>query len=215
MIFRYLLQIFNIIIVNCIIINIYLDIQTVSNLLWLLPYLIINSIVMIFMCISLFIKPKDVNISPAVFLLVLIISNSSIFTTYLFGLFPNPNRNIFLITLGSILNLAILPFYLTGVLTLGKRLTVLPEANSLQTHGIYSISRHPLYLTYVYWFIVQTLILQTIPIFIFSLLQICMIIARANLEEAILQKNFPEYQEYKKEVYWLGRRSLFLQLLNK
>jgi protein-S-isoprenylcysteine O-methyltransferase Ste14 len=48
--------------------------------------------------------------------------------------------------------LATLPLYLVAVLTLGRNLTVLPEANALQTRGVYALSRHPLYAIYILWY---------------------------------------------------------------
>jgi len=113
-----------------------------------------------------------------------------------------------LVSIGKILYLVILPFYLTAVLSLGKRLTVLPEAISLQTGALYRFSRHPIYFSYVYWFVIQNVIFQSWAVVIVSIVQIILVIIRARYEEKILDRNFPEYREYRKRVWWIGRSIL-------
>ncbi len=103
---------------------------------------------------------------------------------------------------------AAIPFYVAAVINLGKNLSVLPEAGTLQTGGVYRFSRHPLYSTYIYWYLIQITILQSWVIVGLSMIQITLQIIRARSEERILEKNFPEYAGYKREVWWVGKNLL-------
>lgn len=123
------------------------------------------------------------------------------------GLFSNlqrSNPNSGLLFWGTVLSLTIYPLYFVGLITLGYNLTILPEANSLNTKGIYSISRHPLYLCYIVWYVLQNLICQTWIMVFISIIQITLVVIRAKYEERILEKNFSEYKEYKQNVRWIG-----------
>jgi protein-S-isoprenylcysteine O-methyltransferase Ste14 len=39
-----------------------------------------------------------------------------------------------------------------------------------------------------------------------SIIQIALLVLRAKYEEKILEKNFPEYKEYRATVGWIGRK---------
>ncbi|MDR2357388.1 MAG: DUF1295 domain-containing protein [Oscillospiraceae bacterium] len=108
---------------------------------------------------------------------------------------------------GALLNLLSMPFYICAVLTLGRGFSILPEANILRVRGIFKFSRHPLYLTYMFWAATQILIYQTWSIIIFSAIQISLYVIRAKSEENLLERTFPEYSEYKRSVMWFGRRA--------
>jgi len=183
------------------------QVKTTENLIWSIPYIISNCAVMFFLLLSLLKKPKDVNESLPMFLIA-VLSTNFFFFIILFGrLFPMGPQNQMLINIDKYMHLLALPFYIWGVITLGRRLTVLPEANSLQTHGAYHFSRHPLYACYIYWFVLQNLTYQTWSCLILSVVQISLIVIRAKYEEKILEKNFPEYIAYKRTVWWIGRFS--------
>jgi protein-S-isoprenylcysteine O-methyltransferase Ste14 len=115
------------------------------------------------------------------------------------------NPNMLVASVGMLLSIALIPFYVAAIISLGKNLTVLPEANELNTRGIYSISRHPLYSCNIYWFFTNILIYQSKVIMFTSIVQAIFQIIRAKNEEKILEKNFPEYDDYKKKVWWIGR----------
>jgi protein-S-isoprenylcysteine O-methyltransferase Ste14 len=172
-------------------------------MIFIFPYIFKNLLGGYFLICSFFQKAKDVDDSNLTNVISIFATNLSIFI----GLFNNlqsTNPNPHLLFLGTVLSLAILPFYFVGLITLGHNLTILPEANSLTTKGIYSISRHPLYLCYIAWYVLQNLICQTWIMVFVSIVQIVLQILRAKYEEKILEKNFPEYKEYKKTVGWIG-----------
>ena len=176
----------------------------IGFLFFIFPY-VLRSLLTVYLLIhSLFQKAKDIDDSNLITLISLIGTDLSVFL----GIFINlqtPNPNSSLLILGAVLSLALFPFYFSGLITLGYNLTVLPEANSLNTKGIYSISRHPLYLCYIVWFVLQNLLFQTWIMVFVSIIQIAALVLRAKYEEKILEKNFPEYKEYRKTVGWIGR----------
>jgi protein-S-isoprenylcysteine O-methyltransferase Ste14 len=175
----------------------------INFIIFIFPYVFKDLLAGCFLIHSFFQKAKDVDDSNLAILISVFATNLSIFV----GLFNNlqeANPNSSLIYLGTVLSLTIIPFYFVGLFTLGHNLTILPEANSLNTKGIYSISRHPLYLCYIVWYVLQNLICQTWIMVFVSVIQIALQIVRAKYEEKILEKNFPEYKGYKETVWWIG-----------
>ena len=170
---------------------------------FIFPYVLRDLLGGYFLIHSLFQKAKDVDDSNLTTLISVFVSNLSIFVGLFFN-FQTTNPNLILLFWGTVLSLIILPFYFTGLITLGYNLTILPEANSLNTKGIYSISRHPLYLCYIVWYMLQNLICQTWIMVFISIIQIALQVLRAKYEEKILEKNFSEYKEYKETVWWIG-----------
>lgn len=172
--------------------------------LWALTPIISNIVIIYFLTITLFKKPSDSDERFSSFIIGVISSNLP-FVVAVIGLkYSLGQVNYSLISLGITLQMLAYPFYIYSVLSLGKRLTILPEANGLQVNGAYAFSRHPLYAVYIYWYIVQNLYFQTWTAIILSAIQICLVIIRAKREEKILEKNFPEYLDYKKRVLWFG-----------
>jgi len=174
---------------------------------------------MFFLTISLFKKPKEIDQSLTIFFVSVLSSSLPITVAYASEYLPFSVRAVAyagqlytvtvidhsFVTVGKILYVLIMPFYLVAVFNLGKRLTVLPEAIALQTKGLYRVSRHPIYFSYIYWYTVQNLIFQSWAVLILSMIQIVLVVIRARFEEKILEKNFPEYGEYRKKVWWIGK----------
>lgn len=177
-----------------------------SFIIFVLPYLLSNSMLLIMLLRSSRLRPLKVDQSNVVFIVSLLASNGYI----ILGFLNLPLRGVYydkeLALLASLFDLLAIPFYLQAVLNLGKNLTILPEANKLKTTGIYSFTRHPLYITYIYWDIMQVFILQSWLIGGLSILDIGMQVFRAKREEIILQREFPEYNEYRRKVGWIGRK---------
>lgn len=174
--------------------------------IFIFPYVFMNIINVYLLFHSLFNKSKDIDDSNLVSIIAILGTNLSIFA----GLFININTsvpNIIILYLVIFLRLATMPIYIIGVITLGYNLSILPEANTLNTKGIYSISRHPLYFCYIIWFVSQIFIYQSWVLAILSIIQCILIVLRAKYEERILEKNFPEYKEYKETVSWIGRKA--------
>jgi protein-S-isoprenylcysteine O-methyltransferase Ste14 len=172
--------------------------------IFILPYVLRNLINIYFLTYSLFNKAKDIDDSNLTTIVSLLGTNLTVFVGLFINLY-NPNPDVYLSTVGSLLSLAVYPFYFAALITLGRNFTVLPEANSLNTKGVYSISRHPLYVCYIAWFIFQGLVMQTLAMAIVSAIQVVFLVMRAKYEEKVLERNFPEYKEYKQNVWWLGR----------
>lgn len=180
------------------------NMQALLNfLIFVFPYVFRNLVCGYFLIYSLFNKAKDVDDGNLTTVISIFGTNLSVFVA-IFVNMQAANPNTVLLFWGSVLSLAILPFYFAGLTTLGKNFTILPEANSLNVKGIYSISRHPLYLCYIIWFVLQNLICQTLIMACVSIIQIALLLIRARYEEKILEKNFPEYKEYKQSVGWLS-----------
>ena len=173
-------------------------------IIFVLPYVLMNILSCSYLITSLLKKPKDMNDNIWMVIASFIGCNLTLVTGHFIEL-KSADPNISIAFVGIVLSIAAIPFYIAAVINLGKNLTVLPEANTLNTKGIYSISRHPLYSCYIYWYFTNILIYQSKAIIITSTMQAIFQIIRAINEEKILEKNFPEYGDYKKKVWWIGK----------
>jgi Putative protein-S-isoprenylcysteine methyltransferase len=163
-----------------------------------------NGLSCYFLISSILRKPKDMNDNIWMVAASFIGCNLTLTAGHFIEL-RSSNLNMFAASVGMLLSIAIIPFYIAAIISLGRNLTVLPEANELKTGGIYSISRHPLYSCNIYWFFTSILIYQSKVIIFTSIVQAIFQIIRAKNEEKILEKNFPEYDDYRKKVWWIGR----------
>lgn len=107
-----------------------------------------------------------------------------------------------------------------GVLTLsflGRSFSVMPEARRLVTTGPYSIVRHPLYLFELLGVIGIVLQVRSLPGVLLLALITALQVARARWEEAILDRTFPEFAAYRRDVPFLVPRDAgsFFALLRK
>ena len=101
------------------------------------------------------------------------------------------------------------PVHIYAILSLVSNLSVLPEANKLRMTRIYDYARHPLYSIYIYWYVMQVFLFQSALILALSVMQAAFQIIRAMQEEKVLVKNFPEYANYKKKVWWFGKNPFY------
>lgn len=176
----------------------------IQFIIFILPYILINSMSCIFLIRSMLKKPKEMNDSNWMVIASFLGTNLTILTGNFIEL-RTDSPNTALVVAGIIINIMVVPFYIASLINLGRSLTILPEANTLKTNGIYSISRHPLYTAYIIWYFTNILMYQSAAIIITSILQTVFQIIRALNEEKILEKNFTEYADYKKKVWWIGR----------
>jgi protein-S-isoprenylcysteine O-methyltransferase Ste14 len=183
--------------------------RTLDRLLWSLPHIVANISQLVLLALATARRPKDIDQGPTAFVAGVLGTIAPVFVAWFGPAFPFGAAGGPALLAGRWLNLAIMPFYLAAIWTLGASLTVLPEASTLRTSGVYSVSRHPLYATYFYWYVVQNLIFQSWAALGLSVLQIVLTFERARLEEGILAKNFPDYEQYRQAVTWFGRRSWF------
>jgi protein-S-isoprenylcysteine O-methyltransferase Ste14 len=180
----------------------------VTALLIALPYLLANAATVTMLVSSLFSRPVKTDERWSMFFVALVASNA--YAVLYFSGIPllNPDRNQAVSAIGALGTLALVPFYVLAVYTLGSQLTVMPEARKLITRGPYSLSRHPLYVTYIVWFLLQILIAQSLVIVALSGLMVVLLFIRARGEERVLSSAFPDdYAAYRGRVGWLGRWS--------
>jgi len=173
-------------------------------IIFILPYILMNSLSSFYLIKSMIKKPKDMNDNIGTVIVSFIGCNLTLIAGHFIEL-RSSIPNVTIAFTGIVLSIIVIPFYIAAIINLGKNLTVLPEANTLNTKGIYSISRHPLYSCYIYWYLTNILIFQSKAIIITSILQAIFQIIRAKNEEKILEENFSEYANYKKRVWWVGK----------
>ena len=80
---------------------------------------------------------------------------------------------------------------------LGRSYSMMPEARKLVTRGFYSIVRHPMYLSEeiaIAGIVIQSRFPYAVALFVIHL---WIQIQRMKNEEKVLQKSFPEYEDYK------------------
>jgi protein-S-isoprenylcysteine O-methyltransferase Ste14 len=94
-----------------------------------------------------------------------------------------------------------------STLNLNHSFAVFIEARGVVTKGMYSVTRHPIYLGHLLKTIGACLLNFFSSYFFLSFLFICLLIYRSLLEEKKMLKHCPEYAEYKRKT-----PSLFLQL---
>ena len=178
----------------------------IQELVFIVPYCIGNFIIATLLIYSSFKNPVKIDESFKSMLVSFLGTNLYIILSWFIN-FKNPNANGSILYIAATLQLCIQGFYLFALVNLGRSLTVLPEARNLKTTGIYGISRHPLYASYMIMNILNVFVNQTliyIPVMIIcNLLQY----ARAKSEERILTEAFPKYKEYKNEVMFFGKKS--------
>lgn len=66
--------------------------------------------------------------------------------------------------------------------------------------GVYAVVRHPMYAATIFLFLSMPIILGSIPSFLIFLAYPFVIVERIKFEEEFLEKELPEYREYKDKV---------------
>jgi protein-S-isoprenylcysteine O-methyltransferase Ste14 len=177
---------------------------------FMLPYILSNTASLIMLTLSLKNKPREVFESGWLIVLCLIASNLPIIINLLgIDLRASGEINSHAQSIATILSVSATPVYIYAILSLGRNLTVLPEANELRMTRIYDYARHPLYSIYIYWYVMQVFLFQSALILALSVMQAAFQIIRAMQEEKVLVKNFPEYANYKKKVWWFGKNPFY------
>ncbi len=177
-----------------------------AALLIALPYLLSNGAAVVMLVASLFSKPIKTDERWTMLVAAVVASNAYAVLYFLGVPLVNPARIPWLAAIGVLGTLALVPMYAAGVWVLGAQLTVVPEARRLVTRWPYSISRHPLYVTYIAMFALQILIAQSLVIVVLSAVMVVLLYIRARAEEQVLAEAFPEeYREYADRVGWVGR----------
>ncbi|MEI7474943.1 MAG: isoprenylcysteine carboxylmethyltransferase family protein [bacterium] len=96
----------------------------------------------------------------------------------------------------GIADLITYPVLIWALMCLKSCLTVIPEAHKVVATGIYKYSRHPLYVIYIIWALLNILLFQSMAIIIITSIYIGLMYLRIKIEESLLLETFPEYREY-------------------
>lgn len=172
--------------------------------LFVLPNLLSNLAVALALALSLLRRPRRVEDGWGMVAVSVVASNLFLVLSLLGVRLFRPDAFAPLQAVGAVGTLALVPVYLVAVATLGRNLTVLPEAHSLTTGGIYRFSRHPLYSIYLLWYGLQVLLCQSLAILVLAVMQAGLQVVRARHEERLLEREFPEYAAYRARVGWFG-----------
>ena len=92
------------------------------------------------------------------------------------------------------------------VWSLRRSISLVPQARSLVTSGPYRLARHPIYACYLLQYVGLWLAHWNVAVGLMLLGWFALTAARMYLEEVVLRAEFPQYQQYKKEVGLLGPR---------
>jgi len=90
-----------------------------------------------------------------------------------------------------------------GFLTLGRNLTPQPKPRAQATlirHGVYSLVRHPLYLSLILGSIGWAMFWRSLPALVLAAVLAFVLDAKARVEEHWLSQRFPEYADYARRV---------------
>lgn len=180
----------------------------VAPLFLALPTVLRELTPVIMVAASLFSKPLKADERWSMFFVAVLASNMFVLLHFTGFQLVSPDRSIPIAIAAQLVTLALIPFYVYAVVILGRQLTVMPEARKLITRGPYAISRHPLYLIYIIWFVLQIAIAQTLVIVVLTAAIVALLVLRAQGEEALLARAFPaEWDEYSRRVGWIWRWS--------
>ena len=177
---------------------------------FILPYLLSNTSALIMLSLSIRNRPKEVLDDGWIFTLCLIAANLPVIVNLPgIDLSSGGEINMKARTIAAVMSVSVVPVYIYAIFSLGRNLTVLPEANELRMTRIYDYARHPLYSIYIYWYVMQIFLFQSALILVLSSAQISFQVIRAMQEEKVLVKNFPQYADYKKRVWWFGKNPFY------
>lgn len=170
--------------------------------------ILVNAADLILLLLNLRQKPKYIDTKITTILMCLL----SFYSYYFLNIIihsQHHNINSLSKIIGIILSLCPYPFILLSLLNLNKNLSILPEAHSLVTKGIYRITRHPLYLGYIIIFLSYLFFYPSISTFITVFCINALFVIRALKEEIVLEKAFPEYTKYKQDTPFIPILNLF------
>lgn len=171
-------------------------INNITYWLWASPILLILTLDSVFLIISLFFRPKKTDMrftTVAICLLCffaflissIIVSHSSLIA------------NSYIKYIGIFLNLLTYPLVIASLISLNNKFTILPEAHSLVSHGIYKYLRHPLYFSYILSLISNLFLFKGVFVILVNVILILLFIIRAKIEEKLLTEYIDGYEDYK------------------
>lgn len=103
----------------------------------------------------------------------------------------------------ALMGLVAVVFIGKGLLDLGQSLTPLPyprEDGQLVTSGIYSVVRHPLYSGLCLAMGAWVLATLSWPHLLWGAIVVAILLRKAHLEEQWLERKYPEYPDYRRQV---------------
>ncbi len=111
-------------------------------------------------------------------------------------LLPRADINIYFDVLSSIFTLLGSYLCLVSVISLGRSLSIMPEARALVTSGLYAKIRHPLYMAEFVALAGFYLQFRSWAVAVILVIIIFFQFKRMDWEECILFQAFPEYESY-------------------
>ncbi len=182
--------------------------NTTAAVIVIVPFLMMSIPAVLMVTLSLFSRPIKADSTWFMFFVSTLAANLVAVVRFAGASVVSPDLVLPVSLTAQITILLTVPLYVWATFTLGRQLTIMPEARKLVITGPYAFSRHPLYVLYIFWSLLDIAVAQTLVVAGVAVLTIALLALRARSEEAILASTFPEdWARYSGRVGWVWRWS--------